>query len=92
MKGKKTGGRKLGSANKTTKDHRQRINLFITKNWGKVQKDYNKMDPKDRLIFFERLLKYTTPALTSVSATVDYERLSDNQLNELFLRLTKNTV
>jgi hypothetical protein len=53
MKGKKTGGRLPGSANQTTKDMRQGINLFLSKNWPQVQKTFNRLEPKDQLLFLE---------------------------------------
>ncbi len=89
MKGEKTGGRKPGSLNKTTADHREKINSFISKNWGKVQKDFNLMEPKDRLAFMEKLLRYTTPTLSAISAKVNYESLTDEDLEKIILALSR---
>jgi hypothetical protein len=87
--GKKTGGRKGGTLNKATADFRLQINSFLAKNWNKVQLDFDKIDPKDRLQFIEKLLRYTTPALSSVSATIDYEKLSDQDLETIISKLKK---
>ncbi len=87
--GKKTGGREAGTPNKATKNFREQINLFLCKNWNKVQRDFDKMDPKDRLQFIEKLLRYTTPALTSAAATIDYEKLCDEDLDLLVDRIMR---
>lgn len=91
MEGKKTGGRIAGTPNKVTGNMRLQVGNFLKKNWYKVQKDFNKLESKDRLLFIEKLLKYTTPALSSidgtVGATINYNNLSDEDLDKLFNRV-----
>ncbi len=89
MKNQKTGGRTAGTPNRTTKDFREQINSFLDKNWPKVQHDFDAMEPKDKLLFIEKLLKYTLPTLSSVA--VDYERLSDAQLDLLIDKLLQRS-
>ncbi len=83
MKGQKTGGRTTGTKNKVTADFREKINSFLSKNWEQVQHDFNVMEPKDRLQFLEKLLKYSVPVLSAVSAIVEYEKMSDEDLELL---------
>ena len=83
MKGQKTGGRKAGAPNKVTGNMRVQVGNFLSKNWYKVQKDFNKLPARDRLFFMERLLKYTTPALSSLEAKIDYEKISDQDLDRI---------
>ena len=85
--GRKTGGRAPGSPNKATKNFRNQISRFLSRNWKTVQKDFDKMDPKERLAFVEKLLKYTTPALSAINATIDYESLSDADLDKIISSL-----
>lgn len=87
QKRKKTGGRKPGTPNKVTGNMRTQVGNFLSKNWYKVQKDFNKLEPKDRLLFIEKLLKYTTPALSSFEAKIDYEKLSNEDLDLLVDKL-----
>lgn len=61
------GGRPKGKANKVTGDLRSWINNFIDSNRDQIQKDWKKLDPKNRIIMFEKLLKYTLPTLQATS-------------------------
>lgn len=80
-------GKPKGAVNKNTANLRNWITGFIDKNKGKIEEDWVKLDPKDRLIMFERLLKYTLPTLQAASIDIDFEKLSDEQLNEIIERL-----
>ena len=57
----KTGGRKKGVTNKVTALMKEKIQLFVESNFETIQKDFDNVDAKDRLIIFERLLKYVIP-------------------------------
>lgn len=80
---KKTGGRKAGTPNKATKELREQVSAFLSKNWSQVQKEFSKLEPKDKLLFIEKLLKYAVPALSSVTAKIDYSKLSDEDLDKI---------
>lgn len=82
-------GRKKGTPNKLTADLRQRINEVLENNWHNIEADIKALEPKDRLMFIEKLLKYTVPTLQATSLNVDFEKLSDEQLDEIIERLTK---
>ena len=58
MKREKTGGRVQGSLNRTTSEIRTFITSFIGTNIESLQADFETLDPKDRLAFFEKLLPY----------------------------------
>ncbi|HRN56919.1 MAG TPA: hypothetical protein PLL71_10730 [Agriterribacter sp.] len=83
------GGRQPGSPNKVTQDLRQWINNFIDDNREQIQKDWKALEPKDRLVMFERLLKYTLPTLQATSLDIDFERLTDEQLDYIIENLKK---
>ncbi len=55
-------GRPKGTPNKVTIEMKEKIQLFVENNFDMIQNDFEKVDPKDRLIIFERLLKYVIPA------------------------------
>jgi len=65
-KGKKTGGRKKGTPNEVTQELRERVLFFLSDNWSLIQSDFKKLEPKDRFIFYERLMSYGLPKLQSV--------------------------
>ncbi|MFH1118213.1 MAG: hypothetical protein V1775_00210 [Bacteroidota bacterium] len=59
---------------------------FIDKNFETLQRDFEAMaDPKDRLNFFERLLKHVLPAPLQ-----ELEKLTDEQLDLLIQKLKSN--
>jgi hypothetical protein len=81
----KTGGRKQGTANRSTDELRNLLQSFIDDNMETLQADFDKLEPKDRLNFIERLFKHVLPAPLH-----ELERLTDEQLDELITRLKKN--
>ena len=65
--GKRIGaGRTKGSANKVTTALRERINSFLSDKWESIEHDFDLLEPKDRLHFFEKLLAYSLPKLQAV--------------------------
>ena len=66
-------GKPKGSVNKTTKSTKQLIDDFISTNLDNIQKDFDKLEPKDKFYFLDKLLKYSVPiATTSDSKTNEY--------------------
>lgn len=57
-------GRKPGSPNHTTAELRMYIHQFIMNNREAMQFDFNELEPKERLAFIEKLLKYILPRQT----------------------------
>ena len=71
MKGKTNNpnGRPKGVPNKTTTDLRQWINNFIDDNREQIQNDWKELDPKERILLFEKFLKYILPTLQATTVT-----------------------
>lgn len=82
-------GRPKGVPNKVTGDLRQWITNFIDDNREQIQKDWQALEPKDRIVMFEKLLKYSLPTLQAVQmdVTAEIERLTDDQLDNIFNRV-----
>lgn len=59
MKGKKTGGRQIGSQNKTTKEVRQSLSAIIDQ--VDILADLKKLDPLKRLELVVKLLPFVIP-------------------------------
>lgn len=83
LTGIKTGGRIKGKKNLKTVDLRDTINSFVAKNFAVAQATYDLLPPKDQLNFLSQLLKYSLPTLASVQTTVNFEKLSDQDLNTI---------
>lgn len=84
-------GRKPGTPNKVTKDLRKWINGFIESQTDQIQRDWQQLEPKDRIILFERLLKYSLPTLQATSLTTDFEKMTDEQLDQIINELQKQS-
>jgi len=67
------GGRPKGVPNKATADLREWISNFIDSNREQVQQDWKTLEPKDRILFYEKLLKYVVPTLQATNQTPDFD-------------------
>lgn len=76
-------GRVKGSKNKTPEQIRSALLKFIQDNLDEVTKDFRELDAKDRLIFFEKIIRHVVPPPTS------FEQLSETQLDQLHTYLLK---
>lgn len=83
-------GRPKGVPNKITTDLRQWINNFIDQNREQIQNDWRELEPKERIIMFEKLLKYSLPTLQATSLEFGFEKLSNAQLDEIINQLIKS--
>lgn len=65
-KGVKTGGRKKGTPNKVTATTRDSLAKFLHHyEDSKLAKDFDSLEPKDRIVLFEKLLSYVMPKVSS---------------------------
>lgn len=79
-------GKPKGAVNRTTKELREAMISFIDANVDKLQKDFDSLDPKDRLAFFEKAIKLILPP------PPDPSHLTESQLLEIieYLKTQKN--
>jgi Family of unknown function (DUF5681) len=80
-------GRPRGAENKVTVELRDRIKLFLESNFKTVQKDFKRLDPEKRVALFERYLKFVLPQLQSTDVNLDFEKMSEQQLDEIINRI-----
>lgn len=81
------GGRPKGTPNKITAELREWICNFIHDNRERIQNDFNELPPRDRVVLFEKLLRYALPVLQSTTLSTDFDRMSDDQLNKVIDQL-----
>lgn len=79
--GQKFGGRQKGTPNKTTAEVKSLLHEFISCNIETLQDDFDLLEPKDRLAFFERALKFILP--TQQSNEININSLSNDELDKL---------
>ena len=86
-KGKKTGGRKAGTPNKTTAFSKSVIQEILTDYTSSdlFKEDMKKLDAKDRLGIMVKLMAFTTPKPQSVdmSITSNKPKTIEDALQEL---------
>ena len=86
--GKKTGGRKKGTPNKSSVLGKEVIVSLLSdySNSGLMTSDFMALDPKDRLVIAERLMQYTMPKMQATAIdlnTGDKEKTIEDRLAEL---------
>ena len=89
MKGKTNNpkGRPKGKPNKVTATMRENISKFCADNWNQVQEDFNQLEPKERIQLFERFLQYSIPKRTESQMKIDFEQMTEEQINEIVEQL-----
>lgn len=70
-------GKPKGAVNRTTRELREAMTAFIDTNIDKLQKDFDSLEPKDRLAFFEKALRLVLPP------PVNPDSLTVEQLEQL---------
>ncbi len=86
--GKKTGGRKKGTPNKSSVLGKEVIVSLLSdySSSGLMTSDFMALDPKDRLVIAERLMQYTMPKMQATAIdlnTGDKEKTIEDRLAEL---------
>ena len=79
--------RPKGALNAVSMTLKNRINLFIERNFEDLQKNYNQLEPMQKANFIRDLLPFVTAKMASQTSEVEIknrlEVLSDAQLNKL---------
>lgn len=86
--GKKTGGRKKGTPNKSTTLGKEVIVSLLAdySNSGLMTSDFMALDPKDRLVIAERLMQYTMPKMQATAIDLNTgvrEKTIEDRIAEL---------
>lgn len=64
--GRKFGGRKKGTPNKSMAKIRERVMTLLNNNWAQILVDLGTMSPKDRVDCYLKLLDYALPKLSRI--------------------------
>lgn len=83
-------GKPKGAKNKVTSDLREWLKSFIDSKRGQLERDFKTLTPRERIIMFEKLLKYTLPVLSATSLTTDFNQLSEENLDNIINELKKS--
>lgn len=77
-KGNQGGGRPKGSKNKATSELRQVVQDFLDYNIEKIQRDFDALEPKERLDTIIKLLDFALPRLqrSTIDHTVNNDEIT----------------
>lgn len=64
-------GRPKGTPNKVTQTVKEWIAEIVEKNMERIESDMEALSPRERIIFFERLLAYVVPKQQAIKAEVE---------------------
>jgi len=86
------GFKPIGSTSRVTTALRKNISNFLEGKWEKIKDDFDCLEPKDRIMMFEKLLQYSLPRLQSVEyksdLETDIEGLTETQAENLLRKLS----
>lgn len=76
-------GRPKGKPNKVTGEVREWIRSIIDKQRPQLEKDLKALEPAERWRIIEKLMQYVVPKMQAIEANIDFDRLTDEQLDKL---------
>lgn len=76
-------GRPKGKPNRVTMNAREFINAFIKKNRKRLQRDWDLLEPYQRVQMLEKLYSFTTPKMSSF----EVDRLTEMQMDDILNKL-----
>lgn len=82
-------GRPVGSTNKATGKLREWLTEFLEDRREQIIADWDKLEPRDRILLFEKLLKYSLPTLQATTLTSEFDKLTDHDLDRIISALCK---
>lgn len=89
-KRQKTGGRQKGTPNKITVEMRVMLKDFLHEKWPQVRRAFDKLEPKDQLVAYTRLLAFIAPPYQSVSMSL--HTMTESDLQTIVNHLKNNTI
>jgi hypothetical protein len=82
-------GKPKGAKNKITGLLRETITGFLENNFDQIQRDFKKLTPKDRAKLYVDLLQYGLPKLQATSFDINFDSLTEEQLDLLIEKMSK---
>lgn len=64
------------------------VSTFLVTNFEKVVRDFEQLEPRERTKLYFNLLQYGLPRPQTVSSDINFENLSEEDLNKLVSEVT----
>lgn len=84
-------GRPKGSTNKVNPELRVMITDFLNGSFTDVIKEFNNLEGKDKLKFYSDMLQYGLPKLQATTLEIDFDSMTDEQLDYIVNQLKDTT-
>jgi uncharacterized cysteine cluster protein YcgN (CxxCxxCC family) len=82
-------GRPVGTKNKATDEIRTRISSFIDDTFDDVVKSFRKLDDRDKLQYWTKLLEYKISKVKESELSLSMNNLTDEQVDDLFTKIVR---
>ena len=88
---KKKGGRQAGTPNKASNQVKEVVESLLTdpSNVDRLKVEFSKLSGRDFLKAWTDLMPYVVPRLQSASLDIDLDKLSPEQIDELYEKIMK---
>jgi hypothetical protein len=68
---------------------RQWVGEFIDGQREQILQDWQSLEPKDRIMMFEKLMRFVLPTLQATTLKTDFDRMTDSELDYIIEGLKK---
>jgi hypothetical protein len=72
-------------------DLRRWVGEFIEGEREQIVSDWKALEPKDRIVMFEKLMRFVLPTLQATTLQTDFERMTDAELDYIIEGLKQAT-
>ncbi|HOF19772.1 MAG TPA: DUF5681 domain-containing protein [Bacteroidales bacterium] len=83
-------GRPKGVKNKVTTETRAWLQKIVNDNRQQLEVDLMRLDPRDRWNIIEKLLQYCLPKLSTIDASVQFEQLNEETIEQIVNELLQS--
>ncbi len=80
-------GKPIGCNSKAVGDLRQWVGEFIDGQREQILQDWQALEPKDRIMMFEKLMRFVLPTLQATTLQTDFDRMTDSELDHIINEL-----
>ena len=83
-------GKPKGAKNKLGLELREMIGDFLAENFEKIKEDFHSLTPRERSKLYCDLLQYGLPRLQAINLDMEFEDMTEEQLDEIIERLKQS--
>lgn len=88
--GQKFGGRKVGSKNLIQSETKIWVKKLVEGNQKQFEKDLKALKPFERISVLERMLQYCIPKMQAIDASVEFQKLTTEDVDRIATDLLKS--